>query len=181
MHVTLLALLQEAEEHGPASPFEPEFGLIFWTWLIFIGLFLVLKKYAWPAIVGATEERERKIAHQLEEAERMYAKSQAALDEHKRLLAGAKEDARALIGEAKTVAEKEREGLLAKTRQEQEQILERAKRELEAEREKAIGELRREAVDLSLAAASRLIDANLDDAANRKLVVEYLDSLEHSP
>ena len=181
MHVTLLALLQEAEEHGPASPFEPEFGLIFWTWLIFIALFFVLKKYAWPAIVAATEERERKIAHQLEEAERMNAESQAALDEHKRLLAGAKEDARALIGEAKTVAEKEREGLLAKTRQEQEQILERAKREIEAEREKAIAELRREAVDLSLAAASRLIDANLDDAANRKLVVEYLDSLEHSP
>lgn len=180
MHVTLLALLQEAAEHGPASPFEPEFGLIFWTLLIFGVLFFVLKKYAWPPIVAATEERERKIAHQLEEAERMNAESQAALDEHKRLLAGAKEDARALIGEAKTVAEKEREGLLAKTRQEQEQILERAKRELEAEREKAIAELRREAVDLSLAAASRLIDANLDDAANRKLVVEYLDSLEHS-
>lgn len=181
MHVTLLALLQEAEEHGPASPFEPEFGLIFWTLVIFGVLFFVLKKYAWPPIVAATEERERKIAHQLEEAERMNAESQAALDEHKQLLAGAKEDARALIGEAKVVAEKEREGLLAKTRQEQEQILERAKRELEAEREKAIAELRREAVDLSLAAASRLIDANLDDAANRKLVVEYLNSLEHSP
>ncbi len=110
MHVTLLALLQEAEEHGPFSPFEPEFGLIFWTWVIFFALFFVLKKYAWPAIVGATEERERKIAHQLEEAERMHAESQAALDEHKRLLAGAKEDARALLGEAKTVAEKEREG-----------------------------------------------------------------------
>jgi F-type H+-transporting ATPase subunit b len=180
MQPMLLALLQEAEEHGPSSPFDPEFGLIFWTWLVFIALFLVLKKYAWPAIVGATEEREHKIAHQLEEAARMNAESQAALDEHKRLLAGAKEDARALISEAKTVAEKERDGLLARTRQEQEQILERAKRELEAEREKAIAELRREAVDLSLAAASRLIDANLDDAANRKLVVEYLDSLEHS-
>ncbi len=176
----LLALLQEAETHGPSSPFEPEFGLIFWTWLVFIALFLMLKKYAWPAIVGATEERERKIARQLEEAERMNAESQAALDEHKRLLAGAREDAHALIGEAKTVAEKEREGLLAKTRQEQEQILERAKREIEAELGKAIAELRRGAVDLSLAAASRLIDANLDDAANRKLVVEYLDSLEHS-
>ena len=102
----LLALLQEAEEHGgPSSPFEPEFGLIFWTWLIFIALFFVLKKYAWPAIVGATENRERKIAQQLEEAERMNAESQAALDEHKRLLGGAKEETAALINEAKAVAE----------------------------------------------------------------------------
>ena len=176
--MTLLALLQEAEEHGPASPFEPEFGLIFWTWLIFIALFFVLKKYAWPPIVAATEERERKIARQLEEAERMNAESQAALEEHKNLLAGAKDQASALIGEAKVVAEKEREGLLAKTRQDQEQLLDRAKREIAAEREKAIAELRQEAVDLSLAAASRLIDSNLDDKANRKIVVDYLESLE---
>ena len=175
----LLALFQEAESHAPSSPFEPNFGLIFWTWLIFIALFLVLKKYAWPAIVSATEDRERKIAQQLDEAERMNAESLAALDEHKRLLGGAKEEAVALINEAKAVAEKERESLLAKARHEQEQILDRAKREILAEQEKAISELRREAVDLSLAAASRLIDANLDDAANRKLVVEYLDSLEH--
>ncbi len=120
MHMTLLALLQEAEQHGPASPFEPEFGLIFWTLLIFVVLFFVLKKYAWPPIVAATEERERKIAHQLEQAERMNAESQAALEEHKKLLAGAKDQASALMSEAKIVAEKEREGLLAKTRQDQE-------------------------------------------------------------
>ena len=134
MHMTLLALLQEAEQHGPASPFEPEFGLIFWTLLIFVVLFFVLKKYAWPPIVAATEERERKIAHQLEEAERMNAESQAALEEHKKLLAGAKDQASALMSEAKIVAEKEREGLLAKTRQDQEQMLDRAKREIAAER-----------------------------------------------
>ncbi len=178
MPMTLLALLQEAEQHGPASPFEPEFGLIFWTLLIFGVLFFVLKKYAWPPIVAATEERERKIAHQLEEAERMNAESQAALEEHKKLLAGAKDQASALMSEAKNLAEKEREGLLAKTRQDQEQMLDRAKREIAAEREKAIAELRQEAVDLSLAAASRLIDSNLDDKANRKIVVDYLDSLE---
>ncbi len=180
MHMTLLALLQEAAQRGPASPFEPEFGLIFWTVSIFAVLFFVLKKYAWPPIVAATEERERKIARQLEEAERMNAESQAALEEHKKLLAGAKDQASALIGEAKIVAGKEREGLLAKTRQEQEQLLDRAKREIAAERDKAVAELRQATVDLSLAAASRLIDSNLDDAANRKLVVDYLASLEPS-
>ena len=178
MHMTLLALLQEAEQRGPASPFEPEFGLIFWTLLIFVVLFFVLKKYAWPPIIAATEDRERKIAHQLWQAEAMNAEAKVALEEHKKLLAGAKDQASALMNEAKIVAEKEREGLLAKTRQDQEQLLDRAKREIAAEREKAIAELRQEAVDLSLAAASRLIDSNLDDKANRKIVVDYLDSLE---
>ena len=180
MQTYLLPLLQEAEEHGPASPFEPEFGLIFWTWLVFIGLFLVLRKYAWPAIVSATEERERKIAHQLDEAEKMNAEAKDALEEHKALLAGARDEAHKLIGEAKTVGEKEREAMLDRAREEQKQLVDRAKREIEAESERAMAEIRREAVDLSLAAASRLVGANLDDEANRKLVVDYLDSLEET-
>ena len=171
------ALLAVQEEHG-ASPFEPEFGLIIWTWVVFIGLFFVLKKYAWPAILSATEERERKIALQLEEAGNVNAEAKAALEEHRAMLAGAKEEATKLISEAKTVAEKEREATLARAREEQEGLVGRAKREIAAERARAMVELRRETVDLSLAAASRLVGANLDDEANRKLVVDYLGSLE---
>jgi F-type H+-transporting ATPase subunit b len=68
--------------------------------------------------------------------------------------------------------------LLAKTREEQELLLERARREIEGEKEKAILALRREAVDLSIAAASKLVESNLDSDANRRLVLEYLASLE---
>jgi F-type H+-transporting ATPase subunit b len=179
MILNLLALarfLQEAE-HGPSSPFEVEFGLFFWTWIVFIALFFTLKRFAWPAIVRATEQRESRIARQLEDAEKLNGEAQAALEEHRRLLDGAKGDAAALLNEAKVVAGKEREAILEKARQEQEQLLERAKREIEAERDRAVAQLRQEAVDLSLAAASRLVDSNLDDAANRKLVVDYLASI----
>ena len=82
------------------------------------------------------------------------------------------------MAKAKLVAQKEREQLLAKTREEQEQLLERARREIEAEKEKAILALRHEAVDLSIAAASKLVEANLDSDANRRLVLEYLAGLE---
>jgi len=169
---------EHASAGAPASPFEVNFGLFFWTWVVFLSLFFALKRFAWPAILKATEERERKIKHQLEDAERMNAEAKAALEEHKRLLAGAKDQAQALLAEAKTVAGQEREALLKKTREEQEQMLERAKREIEAEKERAVTALRREAVDLSLAAASKLIEERLDDEANRKLVTGYLGSLE---
>ncbi|HWP36268.1 MAG TPA: F0F1 ATP synthase subunit B [Gemmatimonadales bacterium] len=173
----LVALVQEEHAVGPASPFEVNFGLFFWTWVVFVGLFFALKRFAWPAILRATEERERKIRAQIEDAERMNAEARAALEEHKKLLAGAKGEAHALLNEAKAVAQKEREALLAKARQEQEQILERARREIAAERERAVRELRREAVDLSLAAAAKLIERRLDDEANRRLVSEFLESV----
>lgn len=179
MNVLALAfLLQEhAEGAAPPSPFTLNPGLIIWTWVVFGALFLALRRFVWPAIVKLAEEREKTIQRQLEEAEKMNAESRQTLEDHRRLLAGAREEAAQLVAEAKTVAEKERETMVAKARQEQEQILERAKREIEAERERALADLRQEAVDLSLAAASRLVGTTLDSAANRKLVVEYLGSI----
>ncbi len=35
-------------------------------------------------------------------------------------------------------------------------------------------------MDLSIAAASKLIEANLDSQANRRLVTEYLENLERA-
>ncbi len=179
MHAALLMFQEEA--HGAAegfsSPFEVNFGLFFWTWVVFILLFLVLKRFAWPPIVRATEERERRIARQLEESDKMNAEAKAALGEHRSLLAKAKDEAQGLINEAKTLAQREREQLLSKTREEQDQILERAKREISAERERAVAELRKEAVDLSLAAASKLIQQRLDSDADRRIVEDYLGSL----
>ncbi len=67
---------------------------------------------------------------------------------------------------------------MEKTRQEQEDLLERARREISAERERAIVELRREAVDVSLAAAAKLIGERLGSESDRKLVESYLATLE---
>lgn len=177
MNVTLLAILQETARAEPKSPFEPRFGIFFWTLLVFAALFFLLRKFAWPMILQLTEEREAHIKQQLAEAERMNAEAKAALEEHKKLLAGSKADAVALINEAKSVAQKEREVAMAKTRAEQEALLERAKRDIQAEKDKAAQDLRREAVDLSLAAASKLIEQKLDNDANRKIVTDYLGTL----
>ncbi len=178
MYVLLAALQEHGESaEGFSSPFEVNFGLFFWTWVVFITLFFLLKRFAWPAILKATEERERNIAEQLEEASQMRDEAKAAMEEHQKLLAQAKSEAQAFINDAKSVAQKEREQLLAKAREEQEQILERAKREIGAEREIALRQLRAEAVDISLAAAARLVQQRMDSASDRRLVEEYLASV----
>jgi F-type H+-transporting ATPase subunit b len=57
-------------------------------------------------------------------------------------------------------------------------MLERARRDLGVERDKAIVQLRREAVDLAIAGATKVVEENLDNDKNRKLVEEFLSSLE---
>ena len=165
------------EEHA-SGPLTVEGGLMIWTVLVFVLLLLILKRFAWPAVLGAVEAREKALEAQLAEAERNRADSARLLEEHRKLVADARNQAQAVVAEARVLAERERVVALEKVKQEQDELLARAKREIQAERERAVQELRREAVDLSLAAAGKLINERLDSDTDRKIVMSYLANLD---
>ena len=172
-----LALVQEEAGGHVASPFDINGGVIIWTVVIFLFLLALLWRWGYPALLRMVEERERRIQKQLEDAERANAEAQRLLEEHKKQIAAARNEAQDILAKAKAVSEKERATLLAKAREEYDALLNRARKDIDAEKEKAIQALRREAVELSIAAASRVIEANLDTDANRKLVTEFLESI----
>jgi len=179
MNTMLLMLVPEGGEGaGAASPFAVNTGLVIWTWVVFLILLALLYKFAFPAILKATEERERVIAKQLDEAEKANHEARGLLEENRKLLASARTQAQAMMAEAKSAAEREHTVALEKTRQEQDDLLARARRDISAERDKALADLRREAVDLSLAAAAKLIGQRLDGGSDRALVEGYIASLE---
>jgi len=175
LNAVMLVAQEEAHTSGPLTV---EGGLMLWTVLVFVLLLLILKRFAWPAILGAVEAREQALERQLAEAEQSRAEAAKLLEEHKRLVADAKAQAHGIVLEARQLAEKERAVAMEKTKQEQEETLARARREIAAERDRAIAELRREAVDLSLAAASKLVEKRLDSETDRKLVLDYLATLD---
>src|SRR3954465_15918898 len=177
----MFCLTVAIQEHAARGPLTVEFGLMFWTVVVFVLLLVLLKRTAWPALLGAVEAREKALEQMLEEAERNRAESAKLLAEHERLIAEARKSAPALLVEAKTVAEKERALAIEKTRQEQEELLARALRDIAGERDRAVEELRREAVDLSLAAASKLLNQRVDSETDRKIVQEYLAGLSSRP
>lgn len=181
-----LALVALAVIAGPAAaegaspnPLTVDGGLALWTLFVFGLLLYVLKRSAWPTLLGAVRDRERRLEQQIAEAERSRAEAQRLLEEHQRLLGQARAEAQDILSQAKAVAEKEREALLARARTEYEQLLARARQEIAWEQERAVVALRREAVDLTIAAASKLIEAKLDTESNRRLVTEYLTTVEH--
>jgi F-type H+-transporting ATPase subunit b len=174
-----LMLVSEGAAGAPMSPFEVNFGLFFWTWVTFGGLFFLLWKFVWPQLLAATEAREKKITQQLEEAERLNAEAKASIAEQGKLLADARAQASSLLADVKATAERERANAAEKARAEAEEILARARREIGAEKDRASAELRREAVDLALAAAGKLIGQRLEAAQDKKIVTDYLASLEN--
>lgn len=173
-----LALLQAtplaAQE---SSPLDVNTGLLIWTILIFGIVLLVLRKFAWPNILGAVEAREAHIRELLEGAERDRAEAHALAEENRRLLEETRARMQEAIAESRGQAERMQADYLADARRQHEELMERARRDIAAEREGALETVRRDAVELAMAAAERLVRRNLDTEDNRRLVREYLAGL----
>lgn len=170
-------LLAAAQEEGGGGPFSINPGLAIWTLLIFGLLLVILAKTAWPAILKAVEEREQRIQGQLDAAAKANAEAQRLLSEYQAQVASARNEAQEIVAGGRQAGEKLREEIVAKGRVEQEELLARARREIEIERDRALTALRHEAVELSIAAASKVIGKNLDNEADRRLVQDYLNAM----
>ena len=176
--MTNFALLAAAaEEAGGGGLMSLRVNLMFWTLVIFAVLYFILNKWVFPAVLGMVEAREKALAEAIEGAKRDREEAARLLDEHRLSIENSRADAQKLIAEARGIAEKMRTDTLEKTRQEQQEMLERARRDIAAERDRAIAELRREAVDLAIRGASKVVEENLDSDKNRKLVEQFLSSL----
>lgn len=176
--VLLSPLTLLAQEGAPSRPFmQPDTGLMFWTLVIFVGLLFVLSKYAFGPLTKAVAAREKSLQDAIDAARADREAAAALLAEHQSKIDAARAEAQRFIADARGIAEKMRTDLLDQTRKEQAEMLERAQRDIAGERDKAVAQLRREAVDLALAGASKVIEQNLESDKNRQLVESYLASI----
>jgi F-type H+-transporting ATPase subunit b len=171
------AFANEAAE-GPVDLLAPATGVMAWTLVIFVLLLVVLSKFAFKPLFAAVEAREKALEDAIEGAKRDRAESEQLLAQQRAQLENARNEAQQIIAESRATAEKMRADLVAQTKQQQEEMIEQARRTIEGEKSAAIADLRREAVDLAIAGASRVIEQNLDSAGNRQIVESFLASLD---
>lgn len=169
---------EHAAETGPVDLLAPKAGLMFWTLVIFVLLFIVLSKYAFKPLFESVEAREAALEEAIEGAKRDRAEAATLLTQQRALLEAGRADAQKFIADSRAVAEKMRADMLASTKEQQEEMLDAARRSIEGEKLNAIAEMRRESIDLAIAGASRVIEQNLDSASNRRIVENFLGSLD---
>ena len=169
---------QEAEHSGPPNLLEPNFGVMAWTLIIFLLLMFVLSKFAFKPLFAAVEAREKALEEAIAGAKRDRDEAEKLMSQQRVQLEAARTEAQAIIADSRATAERMRTDLLAQTKQQQEEMLEQARRVIDSERDAAVAQLRREAVDLAIAGASRVIEKNLDSASNRQIVETFLSSLD---
>lgn len=163
---------QEAEKK--VDLLSPNPGVMFWTLIIFVVLLVLLSRLAFKPLTAAVEAREKALEELINSAKRDRDEAGKLLAEQQKGLDATRADAQRVIAESRVTAEKLRNEMLEQTKQQQHELLDRARTEIDNERKRAIADLRREAVELALAGASKVIERNLDDQTNRKLVESFL-------
>ena len=162
--------------------FESDFfsSLIFWEVLSFGILLFVLYKYAFPGVLSALEEREKKIKDSLDQAEHHRSEAERKLKEYEAKLNAAGKEAEGILAAAKERAQRLMEENEQRMTAEAERIKGDATREIDHERRKAIQDIRSHTTDLALMVAEKVVQRSLNEADHRKFADEALEALSKS-
>ena len=165
-----------AAEKAP-NPILPEKNELIWGFLSFIALFVLMQRYAYPAVQKAMEARTNKIRENLDQAEKVRNDAQAILDDYQRQLADAKNESNRIIEEARQTADQLRRDLMQRAESEVAELRERSREEIATAQERAMSDLQARVADLAIELAERVVEANLDRDTNIRLIERYIEQV----
>ena len=151
-----------------------EFGLFFWQVLIFVGLILLLKKFAWKPILDAVNDREEGIKNALLAAENAKKDMQNLKADNEKLLAEARAERDLMIKEAREIKEKMIADAKSEAQVQGEKMIDQAKASIESEKNAAMAELKNQVSSLSLEIAEKLLQDELSNKESQTKLVEKM-------
>lgn len=173
-HVTTAHEEHPAEHGDEGGTFTPMPNLWWWTFIAFVIVVFVLKKFAIPGITEALDKRNEQIEGDLKNAELTREEADKMLAEYKAQLNEARTEAKKIIDEGKALGENLRQETTVKAQEEANRLIKRAQEEIGREKDKAIKELQSQIADISLEVASKVIQKSLSKEEHGKLVDDYV-------
>ena len=148
-------------------------GLL-WTFVNLIVFFLILKKLLFQPVMGMIEKREQMISGQIEDAEQKNTQAGLLKEKYEADLKNANQEAAMIVKTAKERGKEEYEKILRDAGAEASKIIADASKTIETEREKAVQGIQNEIAQVAIAAASKVIQENVDQASNEKILDDFL-------
>src|SRR3954464_12180273 len=162
--------------NNPLVQLDP--GLYIWTIVVFLVLLGLLAKFAWTPLLEALDKRQESIRRSLDDAAKAKQELERLQVESQRILATARGEAETIVARTREDANRLRDELRQKAQQEAATIVKNAQRQIELETARAVQQIRHEAVDLSIAIASKLLQRNVSKEDNERLIEETFRQLE---
>lgn len=148
-------------------------GLL-WTFVNLIVFFIILKKLLFQPVMGMIEKREQMISGQIEDAEQKNTQAGLLKEKYEAELKNANQEAAMIVKTAKERGKEEYEKILRDADAEASKIIADARKTIETEREKAVQRIQNEIAQVAIAAASKVIQENVDQASNEKILDDFL-------
>lgn len=152
----------------------PDYGLLFWTGLVFCLLLFVLTKFIWKPILNSVNARSEKIANALELAEKTKAEMQLLQAENDKILKEARAERDNILKEAKEAANHMIEEAKSKSKVEAEKIIESARNTINSEKAAALADLKTQVAGLSLEIAEKVVRGELASDEKQKALADKL-------
>ncbi|SRR5579875_3019633 len=153
-------------------------GLMLAQLVNFIILYIILARFAFPALRKTLDERQAIIRQGIENAER--AKSEVA-NAHKQaaaIIQEAQQRAQQIVADATAAAERVRAQIEAEAKRRADEIAEQNRVRMAQEEAQAKNALRQQTADLAIQAAEVVVGKSLDNADQRRLVQQFLAEVQ---
>ena len=159
--------------------FTPEFGLVFWMFVVFALLFFILAKYAWPFIVKSLEERADLIDKGVLYAQNAKEQLDNAKAEAEKYIAEAQMKQAEILREAAKMKSQIIEDAKAAATVEAKKVMDAAKLAIEQARKESELQFRNEVSAFALSIAEKMVRKNMStDKAQTELVDKLLNEVE---
>ncbi|KAB7671828.1 F0F1 ATP synthase subunit B [Bacillus sp. B1-b2] len=143
----------------------------------FLLLLWAIKKFAWGPLMKMMKDREQFVANEIDNAEKSRVEAAKLLEEQRALLKEARKDAQELMDKAKAQGDAQREVIIEDARKDAERLKNSALVEIEQQKEKAVATIREQVTSLSVLIASKVIEKELNEQEQEKLIHEYIQEV----
>jgi F-type H+-transporting ATPase subunit b len=154
--------------------FDINWGSIIYQLIAFCVLLWLLSKFALKPLMGVMEKREQMINDQIDQADKDRKAAQEYLEQQRLAVEKAREEAQEIVQKAKKLSEQQGQEIVEAARAEGERLKEAALAEIQREKEQAVASLREQVASLSVLIATKVIEKELDEKEQEKLIAEYL-------
>lgn len=168
------ALVIASESAGNGKWLAHDINEVYWGSLAFVCVVGLLWWKAGPAITKAMKGRTARIQEELDGSALLRADAEAERDRIKAALADSDAEASRIVAEAQETAAKVKESIAERTEAEIVSLRERHAADMATTGRQAMADLTGEVSRLSLGAAERVIEANLDPDTQQSLIEGYI-------
>ena len=144
----------------------------------FLILVVLLRAVAYKPVVRLLEQRSNKIQESLDKADADQKAAEATLVQYKQKLQDANVKAQEIVDKAEKIARDEHDATILATKKEIEQMKKNAAEDIQRDRERAAAQLKGDVINISLAAAEKIIAKNIDTKENERLIGEFINQLD---